>query len=52
MILVPLVVGALGTPVKELEKRLKTTGIDTKITELQKTGLIYTSRILRIVIEV
>ena len=52
VILVPLVVGALGTPVKELQKRLKTTGSDTKITELQKTGLIYTSRILRIVIEV
>ena len=36
VILVPLVVGALGTPVKKLEKRLKTIGIDTKITELQK----------------
>ena len=52
VILVPLVVGALGTSVKELEKRLKTIGIDTKITELQNTGLIYTGRILRKVIEV
>ena len=45
VIVVPLVVGALGTPAKELEKRLKTIGIETKITELQKTVLIHTSRI-------
>ena len=32
-----LVVGALGTPAKALEKRLKNIGIETKITELQKT---------------
>ena len=47
-----LVVGAQGTPTKELEKRLKTIGIETKITELQKIVLIYTSRILRKVTEV
>ena len=52
VIVVPLVVGALGTPAKELEKRLKTIGIETKITELQKTVLIHTSRILRKVTEV
>ena len=52
VIVVPLVVGALGTPAKELEKRLKTIGIETKITELQKIVLIHTSRILRKVIEV
>ena len=52
VIVVPLVVGALGIPAKELEKRLKTIGIETKITELQKTVLIHTSRILRKVIEV
>ena len=51
VIVVRLVVGALGTPAKELEKRLKTIGIETKITELQKTVLIHTSRILRKVIE-
>ena len=49
----PLVVGAQGTPTKELEKRLKTIGIETKITELQKiTVLIHTSKILRKLIEV
>ena len=46
VIVVRLVVGALGTPAKELEKRLKTIGIETKITELQKTVLIHTSKIL------
>ena len=49
---VPLVVGALGTPAKALEKRLKTIGIETKITELQKTVFIHSSRILRKVLEV
>ena len=31
VIVVPLVVGALGTLAKELEKRLKTTGIETRL---------------------
>ena len=35
--LVPLVVGALDTPAKALEKRLKTIAIETKIIESQKT---------------
>ena len=50
--MVPLVVGALGTPAKALEKRLKNIGTEIKITELQKTFLINTSRILRKVLEV
>ena len=33
------VVAALGTPAKALEKRLKTIGIETKLTELQKNCL-------------
>ena len=49
---VPLVVGALGTPAKVLAKILKTNGIETKITELQKTILINASRIIRKVLEV
>ena len=52
MTVVPLVVGALGTPAKALEKRLKTIGIETKITELQKAIMIHTSRILGKVLEV
>ena len=47
-----LAVGAVVTPVEALEKKLKDIGIETKITELQKTVLIYTSRILRNVLEV
>ena len=34
VIKVPLVVGVLGTPAKPPGKRLKTIGIETKITEL------------------
>ena len=49
---VPLVVGALGSLAKALKKRLKNIGIETKITELQKTVLIHTTRILRKVLEV
>ena len=49
---VPLVVGALGSSAKALKKRLKNIGIETKITELQKTVLIHTTRILRKVLEV
>ena len=41
-----LVVGALGTPSKALDKRLKTIDIETKITQLQKTVFMHTSRII------
>ena len=49
---VPLVVGALGAPAKALEKKFKTLGIETKITELQESVLIHTSTIHRKVLEV
>ena len=49
---VPLAVEAQGTPAKTLEKRLKNIGIETKITELQKTVSIHTSRILQKILEV
>ena len=48
---VPLVVAALGTPANALEKILKNICIETKITELKKTALIHSSRILRKVLE-
>ena len=51
MTVVPLVVRALGTPAKALEKRLKKIGIETKINELRKHVLIPTSRIPRKVLE-
>ena len=49
---VPLVVGALGTPAKVLKKRWKNIGIETKITELHEVVLIHASRILRKILEV
>ena len=48
---VPVVIGALGTPAKVLEKRLETTGIETRINELQKTVLLHTGRILQKVLD-
>ena len=44
-------VGGLVTPGKVLEKRLRATGMETKITELQTTVLTHTNRILRKVLD-
>ena len=52
VMVVPLVAGALGRTAKAIEKRLKTISIETKITELQKTVLIHSSRNLRKILEV
>ena len=52
MTVVPLVAATVGNPTKALEKRLKDNGIETKISILQKTFLIHTSRILQKVLEV
>ena len=49
---IPVVIGALGTTPKELSKRLDDLGIGTRIVELQKTVIIYSSRILRKVLEI
>lgn len=49
VIVVPLIVAALTTPVKAVEERLKTIGI--RITELQKTVLINATSIVRKVLE-
>ena len=49
---VPLVVEPLDTPTQALEKRLKTIGVKTKITELQTAVLIHNNRIVRKVFEV
>ena len=43
---VPIVIGAVGTPTKTLEKRLETIGIEKRIIKLQKYILLYTRRIL------
>ena len=48
----PLVIGALGTTPIKLRNWLKKIGIETQITELQKTALLHTARILRKILEV
>ena len=47
-----LVIGALGTTPIKLRNWLKEIGIETQITELQKTVLVHTVRILRKVLEI
>ena len=49
--IIPIVIGVLGTTPKDLRKRLKEIGIDTKIVELQKTVILNSARILRKVLE-
>ena len=48
---IPIVIGALGTTPKDLHKRLREIGIETKIVELQKTVILHSARILRKVLE-
>ena len=48
----PIVIGALGTIPKTLPERLKDIGIRTNISEIQKTVIFNTARILRKVLEV
>ena len=42
---IPAVVGASGTPGK-LKQRLSDIGIEARIVELQKTSILYSTRIL------
>ena len=48
---VPIVFWALGTPPKDIKKRVKELGIETRIEEMQKTVILHTARILRKVLE-
>ena len=43
MRIIPIVIGTLGTTPKDLCKRLKEIGIETKIVELQKTVILNSS---------
>ena len=52
VVVIPIVLGALGTTPKTLQKRMKDIGIETRIDELQKTVILHTARILRKVLEV
>ena len=49
---VPLVVGALGTIPKALEKHLDSVGSSVKVGLLQKAALLGTARILRKTLEI
>ena len=49
--IVPIIIGALGTPSLKLKDNLQELGIDMKINEIQKTVLLNTARILRKVLE-
>ena len=48
---VPIVIAALGTPLKDIKRRLSDLDIETTIEELQKTVLLQSARILRKVLE-
>ena len=45
-------VGALGITTNKLRQRLSDIGIETRIEELQKTTILYSTRILQNVLEV
>ena len=49
---IPIVTGTLGTTPKKLKKRLEDIGIETRVTELQKTVILHSARILRKVLEI
>ena len=51
-VVIPILIGTFGTVPKDLKRRLKNSGIETKIDELQKSVILNTARILRKVLEV
>ena len=52
VVVIPIVLGALGTTPKTLRKGMEDVGIETRVGELQKTVILHTARILRKVLEV
>ena len=49
---IPVVVGALGTTPKKLNRRLSDIGIETRIVKLRKATILYSAKILRNILEV
>ena len=49
---IPIIIGALGTTLKQLRKRLEDISIEKKIVELQKSAILYSAKILRKVLEI
>ena len=52
VIVIPIVIGTLGTTPKKLKKRLEDIGIETRVTDLQTTVILHSARILRKVLEI
>ena len=51
MKVLPEVMGALGTPPKDVKRRIEELGIDTRVEEMQKTVTLQSARILRKVLK-
>ena len=49
---IPIIIGALGITPKKVKMRLEDIGIETRATELQRTVILHTTRILRKVLEI
>ena len=49
---ISIIIGTLGTTPKKLKKRLEDIGMETRVTELQKTVILHSARILRKVLEI
>ena len=47
VVVIPIVVGALGTITTKFEKYIKSLGIDIRIEHVQKSALLGTARIIR-----
>ena len=48
---IPIVIGAVGTPPKDIRRRVREVEVEITIEELQKTVIWQSARILRIVLE-
>ena len=47
VVVIPIVVGALGTIITKFEKYIESLGIEIKIEHVQKSALLGTARIIR-----
>ncbi len=52
VVIIPVIIGTLGTTPKNIRKRMDEIGIKIRISDLQKTTVIHSARILRKVLEI
>ena len=52
VVIIPVIIGTLGTTPKNILKRMDEIGIKIRISDLQKTTIIHSARILRKVLEI